>query len=403
MTTTPTRRAHPIETQEEGSLAMQTASRASLLLETILEHSTGKGSRIHGPTHWAGVAAAGLTLCELTPEADRRIVLYFSMLHDSMRETDGYDPDHGARAAELARRLYESADLKLDAGQLAKLEEALTYHDKGRTSADPTIGACWDSDRLNLHRVGITPKASLLSTSAGRHLSNHAGRVFSMLEFNWEAIFGSYAAENTVYLRFGELPPDGCSAVPILGLRECGVSAYPGSKLADGTYVLDFQRCLLGIDTRFLAWILKQARPLYLVEGRPAGVGGMGEPVLEGARIVAEVSPHSVDVLPDRPRFKSLIEAWRVKREGGDPDPAVFLPAKEPDERRMVPFGAWELVEDRKRRLLDKWGLLKDYDEMTAQREKEAQQRREAEAEQSVWTMASIEAQRERWEEKLWM
>ena len=156
---------------------MQTASRASLLLETILSHSTGKGSRIHGPIHWAGVAAAGLTLCENTPEADRGVVLAFGLLHDSMRESDGPDPEHGARAAELARKLHESGDLDLDAERFAKLEEALVYHDKGRTSADPTIGTCWDSDRLNLYRVGITPKASLLSTAAARGLRLSSTRI----------------------------------------------------------------------------------------------------------------------------------------------------------------------------------------------------------------------------------
>lgn len=100
------------------------------LLDAILEHSTNKDSRYHGPIHWACVAAAGHTLCELTPEADRELVLYFAMLHDSMRETDGLDPDHGARAAELAESLQESGDLDLDEDRLATLTEALVYHDK---------------------------------------------------------------------------------------------------------------------------------------------------------------------------------------------------------------------------------------------------------------------------------
>ena len=164
-------------------------------LETILALSTGKNSRIHGPAHWAGVAAAGHTLCELTPEADRRVVLAFAMLHDSMRETDGLDPDHGARAAELAESLHESGDLELDAEQLSTLTEALTYHDKGRTSGDPTIGACWDSDRLNLYRVGITPKASLMSTEGGCSLAGTEwSKYFPSFRFAWPAIFLNYDA-----------------------------------------------------------------------------------------------------------------------------------------------------------------------------------------------------------------
>jgi hypothetical protein len=285
------------------------------------------------------VAAAGLTLLDSTPDADPLVVLLFALFHDSMRESDGHDPEHGARGARLARTMRDAGDFDLDEERLLTLEEACTAHDKGTTSTDPTIGVCWDADRLNLWRVMIKPNPALLSTPGAKDLSEHAARVFSSLAFNWPAIFAGYEADNTVYLRFGEPPLDGCSAVPVLGFKECGVSVYPGGRLQNGTYVLDLHRCLLGIDTRFLAWLLQQARPLYLVEGRRVGVGGAGEPVLSGARIVEEVSAESVGVLPDRPRFKALIKAWRMKREGEDPGPLAFMGAKEPDERSMFPLG----------------------------------------------------------------
>jgi len=78
------------------------------LLDAVLSRSTGKDSHIHGPTHWAGVAAAGLCLLDTTPGADPLVVMLFALLHDSMRETDGPDPEHGARAAKLARELREA-------------------------------------------------------------------------------------------------------------------------------------------------------------------------------------------------------------------------------------------------------------------------------------------------------
>jgi uncharacterized protein len=326
------------------------------LLQTVLKHSGSKNSRLHGQVHWAGVAAAGFTLCELTPEADRGIVLLFSMLHDSMRVNDGHDQDHGKRAAALAQLLRESKDLDLDDKRFAVLQEALVYHDKGQTSTDPTIGACWDADRLNLWRIGRRPNSALLSTPAARRLPDNSARVFSGLAFNWQAIFASYEADSskTVYLRFGELPAGEFSAVPFLGWHECGISVYPGIKLDCGAYALDFRQCLLGIDTRFLLWLLQQARPLYLVGGRPVGVGGMGEPLLEGARIVKEVPASSV---------------------GKDPGPLAFMGAKEPDERPLFPFAAaggvgmsgfWSTVESQKRELLRGWGLLEDYDRANA-------------------------------------
>jgi hypothetical protein len=36
------------------------------------------------------------------------------------------------------------------------------------TTRQPTVGACWDADRLNLLRVGMTPDARFMSTAEGR-------------------------------------------------------------------------------------------------------------------------------------------------------------------------------------------------------------------------------------------
>ncbi|WP_309570416.1 hypothetical protein [Deinococcus sp.] len=41
-------------------------------------------------------------------------------------------------------------------------------HERGHVSADPTIGACWEADRLELVRVGMRPRAALMSTAAGQ-------------------------------------------------------------------------------------------------------------------------------------------------------------------------------------------------------------------------------------------
>jgi uncharacterized protein len=50
------------------------------------------------------------------------------------------------------------------------LLRALTEHADGYKSEDPTIGVCWDADRLDLPRVGIQPNRELLSTTAARKL-----------------------------------------------------------------------------------------------------------------------------------------------------------------------------------------------------------------------------------------
>jgi uncharacterized protein len=58
----------------------------------------------------------------------------------------------------------------LDDSSFELLYQACADHADGYISNDPTIGACWDADRLDLWRVGITPSPALFSTLIGRRL-----------------------------------------------------------------------------------------------------------------------------------------------------------------------------------------------------------------------------------------
>ena len=140
---------------------------AGRLVKAVLERSTGKHSSIHGESHWQRVAAAGLALLPKTPAADPALVFLFALFHDSMRLNDNYDPQHGPRGAALARELRgEAFDLK-DA-EMDLLGFACQEHTNGGVGSDPTVGVCWDADRLNLWRVGIRPDPHWLSTKAAR-------------------------------------------------------------------------------------------------------------------------------------------------------------------------------------------------------------------------------------------
>ena len=48
------------------------------------------------------------------------------------------------------------------------LEFACEEHTNGGVDSHPTVGVCWDADRLNLWRVGIRPDPRWLSTEAAR-------------------------------------------------------------------------------------------------------------------------------------------------------------------------------------------------------------------------------------------
>jgi len=130
----------------------------------------GLGS-LHGPDHWQRVERNALLIAPHSG-ANILVVRLFAVLHDSMRLGEGHDPEHGQRAADWARELREARrfDFFLSDAQFSILQQACIEHDKGLVSQDPTIGTCWDADRLDLLRVGIAPAARLMSTGKGKLL-----------------------------------------------------------------------------------------------------------------------------------------------------------------------------------------------------------------------------------------
>ena len=127
------------------------------------------GQSIHGPDHWEKVLNNATTLAEQTPGADLLVVQLFSLLHDCRRRSDKFDPEHGKRAAEGIRGIHGHL-FHLEDNQLDLLIEACTNHTAGFTSNNPTIGCCWDADRLELPRVGITLNLRFFSTDAARRM-----------------------------------------------------------------------------------------------------------------------------------------------------------------------------------------------------------------------------------------
>ena len=122
---------------------------------------------IHGVAHWARVRNNGLALAARNG-ANVRVIEVFSFIHDACRLSDGYDPDHGPRAAAFASSINQNL-LMLSAEELAELVDACTHHTRGFTTGfSITVLTCWDSDRLDLGRVGIVPKPEYLCTETAR-------------------------------------------------------------------------------------------------------------------------------------------------------------------------------------------------------------------------------------------
>lgn len=130
---------------------------------------------IHGGKHWARVRRNGLFLAQQTG-ADTKVVELFSFIHDSCRANEGRDEFHGMRAALSLPKLMGDGLIDISIEQLEMLDHACHYHCFGATSDDPTIGTCWDADRLDLSRpgVGIIPEVKFFSTDAGRQVLEKA-------------------------------------------------------------------------------------------------------------------------------------------------------------------------------------------------------------------------------------
>jgi uncharacterized protein len=121
---------------------------------------------IHGVPHWARVRWNGLTIAQVNG-ARPDVVELFAFLHDSQRFHDGRDREHGARGADFTLQLNREL-LLLDRPGLEMLAYAVRHHSDGLTEADVTVQTCWDADRLDLGRVGITPRAERLCTEQAR-------------------------------------------------------------------------------------------------------------------------------------------------------------------------------------------------------------------------------------------
>lgn len=139
------------------------------LWQVVLAQYRGRDHAAHGPDHWRRVERNGLLLATRTG-ADVEVVRLFALFHDSRRLHDGADSGHGGRGAAYAATLRGQA-FELDDARFALFHHACTWHTDGDHHDDPTIGTCWDADRLDLRRLAIIPDPKYLSTAFARAIA----------------------------------------------------------------------------------------------------------------------------------------------------------------------------------------------------------------------------------------
>lgn len=134
----------------------------------VAEFKLGLDS-IHGPNHWEDVERKVMAIAKESC-ADMMVCRLFAILHDCKRENEHKDDLHGTRSSRFIKELYEQGKLPINESQLEKLMIACVNHTKGFTTNDPTIGSCWDADRMDLVRVGKIPDFEFFSTYAAKRL-----------------------------------------------------------------------------------------------------------------------------------------------------------------------------------------------------------------------------------------
>lgn len=132
------------------------------VLQAVLDEYVLRWDGDHGVAHWARVLENGRFLAQQTG-ADVDVVSLFAILHDSKRIDDCGDPEHGPRAAEFARKIRGDL-IDLSEPMFRNLCRACEDHTFELTHPDITIQTCWDADRLDLGRIGVTPHPSRLCT-----------------------------------------------------------------------------------------------------------------------------------------------------------------------------------------------------------------------------------------------
>lgn len=139
------------------------------LREYAIKHSILGEYSVHGVSHWDRVARNAEVL--ITSDVDELVVKAFAYIHDVERVNESDNLQHGPRAALLVDEIRSSVLGFLNDLEIEQLKEACRLHTLRHKTEDATVNACFDADRRDLGRVGITPNPDKMATIQGRILA----------------------------------------------------------------------------------------------------------------------------------------------------------------------------------------------------------------------------------------
>ncbi len=127
----------------------------------------------HGIEHWERVYQ-NTQILSAHYEIESEVFELFALLHDSKRANELEDKHHGKRAAVFIQKLLNENAISLsgkDADRLIYACANHTYSDKGDSLFDDkVVQICFDSDRLDIGRVGYEVDVKYLATAYARKL-----------------------------------------------------------------------------------------------------------------------------------------------------------------------------------------------------------------------------------------
>ena len=105
------------------------------------------------------------------------VVRLFAYLHDKCRLDDGWDFEHGIRAAKMLHSIRRTLLKELSDNEFSLLEKACELHTTEHKTGEPTIDTCFDADRLDLNRVGIEPSPNKMATEQGAYYAEYPHKL----------------------------------------------------------------------------------------------------------------------------------------------------------------------------------------------------------------------------------
>ncbi len=127
----------------------------------------------HGINHWRRVYSNTQKL-STHYNIESEVFELFALLHDSKRHDEFEDKHHGKRAALFAEELLTNEVIALNEEDAKRLLYACANHThsdkKNPLFYDMIVQICFDSDRLDIGRVGYNVDISYLATDYAKSL-----------------------------------------------------------------------------------------------------------------------------------------------------------------------------------------------------------------------------------------